>query len=157
MRQKLLSKVLMLTMVLSILLGCCVFTASAETKQSVQVDTSATQSIKKGGRYDTPEDVAAYLNKFGCLPSNYITKKDAKKAGWAPRKGNLWEVTDHMSIGGDIFTNAQKSLPTKSGRVYHECDVNYHGGHRGTDRLVFSTDGLIFFTNDHYRTFEQLY
>ena len=114
-------------------------------------------SVEKDGRYTTPEDVAEYIHTFGTLPSNFITKKEAQKLGWDNKKGNLWDVTDQMSIGGDYFGNYEGLLPEEDGRKYTECDVNYEGGYRGSERIVFSNDGLIFYTNDQYKTFEQLY
>ncbi len=114
-------------------------------------------SVEKDGRYTTPEDVAEYIHTFGTLPSNFITKKEAQKLGWNNKEGNLWEVTDQMSIGGDYFGNYEGLLPEADGRKYTECDVNYEGGYRGGERIVFSNDGLIFYTNDHYESFTQLY
>lgn len=114
-------------------------------------------SVEKDGRYTTPEDVAEYIHTFGTLPSNFITKKEAQKLGWDNKKGNLWDVTDQMSIGGDYFGNYEGLLPEADGRKYTECDVNYEGGYRGGERIVFSNDGLIFYTNDHYESFTQLY
>lgn len=114
-------------------------------------------SVEKDGRYTTPEDVAEYIHTFGTLPSNFITKKEAQKLGWDNKKGNLWDVTDQMSIGGDYFGNYEGLLPEADGRKYTECDVNYEGGYRGGERIVFSNDGLIFYTDDHYESFTQLY
>ncbi len=114
-------------------------------------------SVEKDGRYTTPEDVAEYIHTFGTLPSNFITKKEAQKLGWDNKKGNLWEVTDQMSIGGDYFGNYEGLLPEADGRKYTECDVNYEGGYRGSERIIFSNDGLIFYTDDHYESFTQLY
>lgn len=114
-------------------------------------------SVEKDGRYTTPEDVAEYIHTFGTLPSNFITKKEAQKLGWDNKKGNLWDVTDRMSIGGDYFGNYEGLLPEADGRKYTECDVNYEGGYRGSERIIFSNDGLIFYTDDHYESFTQLY
>ena len=114
-------------------------------------------SVEKDGRYTTPEDVAEYIHTFGTLPSNFITKKEAQKLGWNNKEGNLWDVTDQMSIGGDYFGNYEGLLPEADGRKYTECDVNYEGGYRGGERIVFSNDGLIFYTDDHYESFTQLY
>ncbi|MBQ5317625.1 MAG: ribonuclease [Oscillospiraceae bacterium] len=114
-------------------------------------------SVEKDGRYTTPEDVAEYIHTFGTLPSNFITKKEAQKLGWDNKKGNLWDVTNQMSIGGDYFGNYEGLLPEADGRKYTECDVNYEGGYRGGERIVFSNDGLIFYTDDHYESFTQLY
>lgn len=113
--------------------------------------------ILEDGSYTTPEDVAEYIHTFGTLPHNFITKDDAIALGWDKSKGNLWEVAEGMSIGGDRFGNYEGLLPDSEGRIWTECDVNYQGGFRGAERIIFSNDGLIFYTNDHYQTFEQLY
>lgn len=101
------------------------------------------------------ELVVKYLKEHGELPDYYITKSEAKSMGWVPSKGNLCEVAPRKAIGGDIWTNRQKSLPTKSGRKYFEADLNYNCGNRNADRVVFSNDGLVFVTFDHYRSFEE--
>ena len=113
--------------------------------------------IDENGTYTDPYLVAEYIHKYNKLPSNYITKYEARELGWESDKGNLWEVTDEMSIGGDIFGNREGLLPKKDGRIYYECDVNYKGGYRGAERIVYSNDGLIFYTNDDYESFTQLY
>lgn len=114
-------------------------------------------AVLEDDEYYTPEDVALYLHLYGHLPSNYITKEDAQDAGWVSSKGNLWKVTDHKVIGGSRFGNYEGNLPTAKGRKYYECDVNYYGGYRGEERLVYSNDGLIYYTDDHYNTFTLLY
>lgn len=101
------------------------------------------------------EIVVKYLKEHGELPDYYITKSEAKSLGWVPSKGNLCEVAPGKAIGGDIWTNRQKSLPTKSGRKYYEADLNCNCGNRNADRVVFSNDGLVFVTFDHYRSFEE--
>ncbi|AAK78819.1 hypothetical protein BJV85_003166 [Clostridium acetobutylicum] len=102
------------------------------------------------------QGVADYIHEYGYLPDNYITKENAEELGWTPGE-NLWDYAPGKSIGGDIFTNSEGVLPTKRGRVWHECDINYFGGHRGADRLVYSNDGLIYGTSDHYETFTRYY
>ncbi len=72
-------------------------------------------------------------------------------------RGNLWDVTDEMSIGGDRFGNREGLLPDASGRKWYEADIDYDGGRRNAKRIVFSNDGLIYYTDDHYESFEQLY
>ena len=99
--------------------------------------------------------VINYIKSNHKLPDYYITKSKAKSLGWVPSKGNLCEVAPGKAIGGDIWTNRQKSLPTKSGRRYFEADLNFNCGNRNADRVVFSNDGLVFVTFDHYRSFEE--
>jgi guanyl-specific ribonuclease Sa len=136
-------------------------------EESSQKETSIEESsletseeepfLDADGEYTSVEDVALYLYLYGELPSNFITKKEAQDLGWVSSEGNLWEVTDHMSIGGDKFGNYEGLLPEASGRQYYECDVNYEGGYRGDERIVYSNDGLIYYTDDHYKTFTLLY
>lgn len=127
---------------------------SEEAQMESQTDES---SVVEGQAYSTKDEVAAYLHEFSELPPNYVTKKEAEALGWDNSQGNLWEVTDEMSIGGDRFGNYEELLPEKEDRVYYEADINYDGGFRGAERIVFSNDGLIFYTGDHYESFEQLY
>ncbi len=113
--------------------------------------------VEEDGVYSTPELVAAYIHTFHKLPSNFITKNEATKLGWNSKEGNLWDVTDEMSIGGDKFGNYEGLLPKAKGRQWYECDVNYYGGYRGAERILYSNDGLIYYTDDHYESFTQLY
>lgn len=126
------------------------------TAKSAQPSPTAL-ALNKAGRYTTPKDVAAYLNVYHQLPSNFIAKQRAIALGWKSELGNLWDVTDEFSIGGDIFGNLEGLLPKKSGRIWYECDVNYHGGFRGAERIIYSNDWLIYYTKDHYQTFARLY
>ena len=113
-------------------------------------------SIEENGYYSSKNEVAFYLHTYGHLPSNYITKDEASELGWS--KGNtLDKVAPGMSIGGDKFGNREGILPKQSGRQYYECDIDYEKGGRNAKRIVYSNDGLIFYTEDHYETFEQLY
>ncbi len=106
------------------------------------------------GSYTSAEDVSAYLITYGELPSNFITKKEAKALGWPG--GDLEPYAPGKCIGGDRFGNYEGLLPED--RDYHECDIDTLGAKsRGAKRLVFSDDGLIYYTEDHYETFELLY
>jgi len=118
---------------------------------------SPLELVEEDGVYSTPDLVAAYIHTFNKLPSNYITKNEASKLGWVSSEGNLWDVTDKMSIGGDKFGNYEGLLPKKNGRQWYECDVNYTGGYRGSERILYSNDGLIYYTDDHYESFTQMY
>ena len=106
------------------------------------------------GSYTTKEDVALYLHLYGELPDNFITKSEARKLGW--EGGGLDDYAYGKCIGGDRFGNNEKLLPED--RQYFECDINtLHKTKRGAERLVFSEDGLIYYTADHYESFELLY
>lgn len=128
-----------------------------DKEQSPSKTDTTKVKVKKGQSYTSKDEVAAYIHEFKELPPNYITKKEAQKSGWDSSKGNLWEVTDKKSIGGDVFGNYESLLPEAEGRIYYECDINYNGGYRGAERLIYSNDGLIYYTNDHYKTFQRLY
>lgn len=108
------------------------------------------------GSYTTKEDVALYLHLYGKLPKNFITKNEARKLGWDG--GSLEPYAPGMCIGGDRFGNYEGLLPRASGRTYKECDIGTLGkGSRGAKRIVFSNDGLIYYTDDHYESFTLLY
>lgn len=131
--------------------------ASVDNGEIVSSGNDVSMHIKKGYAFSTKDEVAAYIHKFNSLPSNFITKKEAEDAGWDSRKENLWQVTDKKSIGGDRFGNREGLLPKAGNRKYYECDINYSGGSRGPERIVYSNDGLVFYTGDHYKNFERLY
>ena len=114
-------------------------------------------SISEDGTYTTKEEVAEYINIYGHLPSNFITKKEAKNLGWVSSEGNLNEVAPGMSIGGDYFGNYEGLLPEAEDRDYYECDIDFDGTYRNQKRIVFSNDGLVYYTEDHYESFELLY
>ena len=114
-------------------------------------------SISEDGTYTTKEEVAEYINLYGHLPSNFITKREAKELGWVNSEGNLNEVAPGMSIGGDYFGNYEGLLPEADDRDYYECDIDFDGTYRNAKRIVFSNDGLIYYTEDHYESFELLY
>lgn len=113
-------------------------------------------TLPEDGVYDSKEDVALYLHLYGHLPDNYITKKDAEALGWSG--GSLEPYAPGKCIGGSRFGNYEGLLPAASGRKYTECDIDTLGAKsRGAKRIVFSNDGLIYYTGDHYQTFELLY
>ncbi len=124
---------------------------------AVEGPGTAGETIREDGTYTSKEDVALYLFTYGRLPSNFVTKNEAKKLGWDAEKGNLQKVCRGCSIGGDNFGNREGQLPKKKGRKYYECDIDYRGGSRNAKRIIWSNDGLIYYTGDHYKTFELLY
>lgn len=120
-------------------------------------DRTEPPEVIEGGTYTSKDEVALYIHRYGHLPPNFISKTKAKQAGWVSSAGNLDEVCPGMSIGGSRFYNDDGLLPDAHGRTWTECDINYKGGYRGDERIVFSDDGLIYYTSDHYASFERLY
>ena len=113
-------------------------------------------AIDESGEYTSKEDVALYIHTYGHLPSNYITKKQAEALGWTG--GSLEPYAPGKSIGGGYFGNYEGLLPEAKGRKWTECDINTRGKKsRGAERIVFSNDGLIYYTGDHYESFTLLY
>lgn len=126
-------------------------TSPPSTKKTEQKD-----SIDENGTYDSAKDVALYIHTYNKLPPNYITKKEAKAFGW--NGGSLEEYAPGKCIGGDYYGNYEGQLPKKKGRRYTECDIGTLGkSSRGSKRIVFSNDGLIYYTKDHYKTFTLMY
>ncbi len=132
--------------------------ASSSTSKAANIELAAAEaSVSETGSYTGKYEVAAYIHLYGHLPDNFVSKTKARKAGWIASKGNLQDVLPGKSIGGSEFYNDEGQLPNKNGRTYTECDIDYSGGTRGAKRIVFSNDGLVFYTADHYKTFERLY
>ena len=116
----------------------------------------ADAAIDEDGSYTSKEDVALYIHTYGHLPGNFITKKEAQALGWSG--GSLEPYAPGKCIGGSHFGNYEGLLPEAEGRSYTECDIDTLGaGSRGAKRIVFSNDGLIYYTGDHYASFELLY
>ncbi len=123
---------------------------------SSSVPSSNQESVSEDGIYTSKDDVALYIHTFNHLPDNFITKKEAKSLGW--QGGSLKEYAPGKCIGGDYFGNYEGHLPDDPGREYHECDIDtLDADSRGSKRIVYSDDGLIFYTKDHYNSFELLY
>lgn len=100
--------------------------------------------------------VSDYIRQHHTLPDNFITKKEAEGLGWIASKGNLNKVAPGKSIGGDRFGNREGLLPKAKNRVWYEADINYKKGPRGADRILFSSDGLMYMTTDHYKSFTDI-
>ena len=132
--------------------------ATAEKSDKSSSSEAASQSssdlIPEDGTYTTKEDVALYIHTYGKLPQNFITKKAAKKLGW--QGGSLEDYAPGKCIGGDYFGNYEGLLPED--KEYHECDIGTLGkSKRGAKRIIYSDDGYIYYTGDHYESFELLY
>ena len=110
---------------------------------------TATTSGKNGADY--------YIMETGQLPSNYISKDDAQNVyGWNQRKNTISGKIPGKMIGGDVYDNKNGHLPNAPGRIWYEADINYLGGSRNKERIVYSNDGLIFVTYDHFKTFIEI-
>ena len=163
MKRKLTALLLLLALLLS-LTACGDAAQTIDTvqqaAQTVQEIAAAqeeeTPAIEEDGTYTTKEDVARYIHTYGHLPENFITKKQAQALGW--EGGSLEPYAPGKCIGGSRFGNYEGTLPEKDGRTYTECDIDTLGASkRGGKRIVFSNDGLSYYTEDHYETFEPLY
>lgn len=116
----------------------------------------AAAALDEDGIYDSRDDVALYLHLYGALPRNYITKNEARAMGWSG--GSVEAVAPGCCIGGDRFGNYEKLLPEAAGRTYYECDIDTLGASsRGAKRIIYSSDGLVYYTEDHYASFTLLY
>lgn len=130
--------------------------ATADVNDDLNSIESDTPALSEDGSYTSKEDVALYIYQYGHLPSNFITKKEAEELGWSG--GSLEPYAPGKCIGGNRFGNYEGLLPQKDGRSYTECDIDTLGADkRGAKRIVFSNDGLIYYTEDHYKSFELLY
>lgn len=133
------------------------------SSSSAPISTSSSSNANKSAQIPLSIDektqanaVANYLQRHQQLPDFYLTKKAARAQGWDAKAGNLCDVLPGRAIGGDRFMNREKQLPEEAGRQWYEADVNYQCGHRGSDRLLYSNDGLIYLTTDHYRTMKRV-
>lgn len=139
----------LMAMLLSLV--ACTVPAVNDGGQNVQISL-----IDENGTYTTKDEVALYIREYGKLPDNFITKDEARALGW--QSGGLERYAAGKCIGGDVFGNREGLLPEKAGRVYYECDIDTLGADsRGAKRIVFSNDGLIYYTDDHYDSFQLLY
>ena len=133
---------------------------ATQTQQTAQAEATAepqtATAIDEAGTYTSKEDVSLYLYTYGHLPENFITKSDARALGWSG--GGLDDYANGKCIGGDRFGNNEGLLPEARGRQYYECDIDtLHQDSRGAKRIVFSDDGLIYYTENHYESFDLLY
>ena len=123
-----------------------------------EIDDETSEAIlDEYGDYYSKEEVALYIHTYGKLPANFITKNEARDLGW--EGGSVEKACgEGLAIGGDKFGNREGILPKAKGRQYYECDIDTFGKNsRGAKRIVFSNDGLIYYTDDHYESFTLLY
>ena len=129
-------------------------TPAATAAQSTERPPDAS-AVDEDGEYTEKDELALYIHLYGHLPGNFVTKAEAEAAGWTG--GAVGKTLPGKSIGGDRFYNREGLLPKASGRVWTECDVGERRNTRGGERIVFSNDGLIYYSPDHYDSFELLY
>lgn len=131
-------------------------TPNPEPTQTPTIEPTPTEELlDEHGTYDSKDDVALYIHQYNKLPDNFMTKAEARKYGW--EGGALNRVVEGMCIGGDVYSNFEGNLPDIDG-TYYECDIDtLTKKKRGAKRIVFSDEGDIYYTNDHYETFELLY
>ena len=138
-------KMLIIVAVIIALLGS-IFLSSSFSSSDVKV--------VENGEYCNVSEVSAYIKEFHKLPSNFITKKEARDLGW--NGGSLKKYAPGKSIGGDVFTNREGVLPKTSAK-YIECDINANGTERGPERIIYNNETFqVYYTNDHYRTFKEV-
>lgn len=118
--------------------------------------TATPATLDEHGSYTRRDDVELFIHIYGRLPDNFISKTKARKLGWTG--GSLEPYAPGKCIGGGVFANSELLLPEAPGRIYHECDIDTLGKRsRGAKRIVWSNDGLIYYTDDHYESFTLLY
>ena len=149
--------VLLVAFMLLSLAGCSeMMQAFSTLSEAVDDAKEQAQSLPISGTYTTEADVAKYIYLYGCLPPNFMTKEEARSLGWTG--GSLEPYAPGKCIGGDRFGNYEGLLPDAPGRTWTECDIDTLGASsRGAKRIVFSNDGLIYVTHDHYESFKLLY
>lgn len=150
-----------------LLLLCSACAASVPQTAAVRATAPAseatpTPSPVPEGPITDPQSIADYLFANGCLPENFITKDEAMDLGWDSRTNYVGDVAPGMSIGGDPFGNYEGLLPRAKGRQYYEADCYYEGRKRNRFRIVYAEmngefEGLVYYTEDHYKTFEQMF
>lgn len=147
-------KTSILSLIMALLLVFCSGCLASDVAETDP--TRLQQTIEEDGAYTEVEDVALYLHTYGYLPYNFMTKREARDLGWSG--GGLDDYAPGMCIGGDRFGNYEGLLPDAPGRTYTEADIGtMHANSRGARRIVFSNDGLIYYTDDHYESFTLLY
>lgn len=148
--KKIIPIIVILIIAIVMVSGCIIDNATSDSSKN---QITSNTSIQENGQYDQKADVAAYIEKYNKLPSNYITKSEARSLGW--HGGYLEPYAPGKSIGGDVFTNRERVVP--QGKSYIECDIDTNGSKtRGAKRIIYSNDGDIYYTSDHYKTFTKL-
>lgn len=133
-----------------------VTTVTTVTEDKAEAKATAKPIAKPDLPITEPQAIADYLFEHGELPNNFITKKEAEALGWDSSENYVGDVAPGKSIGGDRFGNYEGLLPKANGRQYYEADCYYEGKKRNGHRIVYSNDGLVFYTDDHYESFVEM-
>ncbi len=151
-RNRLAAVFVLLVAAVMLLTGCAANASGNKYRNYTKQEAAAS------GPMDDAQRIADYIFEYGKLPDNFIRKQEAERLGWDPRMGiNLSDVAPGKSIGGDYFGNYEKRLPVVQGRKYYEADCWYRGGDRDKYRIIYSNDGHVWYTGDHYKTFVELF
>lgn len=132
-------------------------TAAPQVTAAAETPTAVPEPAATPGPMDEAQRIADYIFEHGELPENFITKKQAQDLGWNKYVNNVSDIAPGKSIGGDYFGNYEQKLPVVKGRKYYEADCFYFGGDRNEYRIIYSNDGHVWYTGDHYNTFIELF
>ena len=162
MKGKLRAFALVLLAVLLLLTGCSLPAVTQDIAELPLADAvpgteKTVPEEERAGPIIDPQPIADYLFTYGKLPDNFITKKEAQELGWDSTRNYVSDVAPGKSIGGDRFGNYEGVLPKVKGRTYYEADCYYTKGKRTAERIVYSSDGHVWYTEDHYVTFTELF
>ena len=152
MKRNRLAAVFVLLVAAIMLLTGCAANASGNRNQNYTKQEAAASAAM-----DEAQRIADYIFEYGRLPDNFIRKQEAERLGWDSRFNYLSDVAPGKSIGGDRFGNYEERLPVVPGRKYYEADCYYKSGKRNAYRIIYSNDGHVWFTGDHYSTFVELF
>ena len=132
-------------------------TAAPQVTAVPETPTAVPEPTATPGPLEEAQRIADYFFEYGELPDNFITKKQAQALGWDNMVNYVSDVAPGKSIGGDYFGNYEQLLPVVKGRKYYQADCFYRGGTRNAYRIIYSTDGHVWYTEDHYNTFIELF
>ena len=150
-RNKLIRLFVLLIAAVMLMTGCA--SASGNKNQN----NTAPEATVMPSPMDEAQALADYIFEHGELPENFIRKKEAENRGWKTTYRYVSDLGEGITIGGDYFGNYEEKLPVVKGRKYYEADCCYHGGPRNEYRIIYSNDGHVWFTGDHYETFVELF
>ncbi len=150
-RNRLVAGFVLLVAAIMLLTGCAANASGNKNQNYTKQEAAASEAL------DEAQRIADYIFENGKLPDNFIRKQEAERLGWDSRYNYVSDVAPGKSIGGDRFGNYEERLPVVQGRKYYEADCWYRGGKRNAYRIIYSSDGHVWYTGDHYSTFVELF